>query len=410
MAQTGFCDSRPLLDLHKKTEERRAPLRTRANACVPKERRLLADAEEPRGGHCTARPEHRWVRKLPASEDGVIEDYAEQNGSARTGGREEEALLLRLHGLHGLTRLGTAVPGLLMRELEAAMCTLGLIYDKTYAWDIFSGMMRCQSHYTFPNAELPRPFTDATRAILVDWVTQVHKVFNFSEETLYLAVHLLNRALRQIKVQTSNLQLLSAVCLFLAGKKEECVLPEISELCFLMDNCYSKRKLLHMEQRVLCDLNFDISYCPPLHFLLLTARIARCSDKVVWMARYLLELSLLEGQCVVFQPAQLACAALCLARKVLQEPATPEGEAAWRLATSLHVCSEATLQRIMHILAVAASRAAGRETRASFVKFATVETLQVSTHHALHSAPCLLGLSGLQGRGQKREGGDVRQP
>lgn len=55
------------------------------------------------------------------------------------------------------------------------------------------------------------------------------------------------------------------------------------------------------------------------------------------MARYLLELSLLEGQCVVFQPVQLAGAALCLARQVLEELGGPEGEAAWCLASSLHV-------------------------------------------------------------------------
>lgn len=54
------------------------------------------------------------------------------------------------------------------------------------------------------------------------------------------------------------------------------------------------------------------------------------------MARYLLELSLLEGQCVVFSPMQLAGAALCLARQVLQEPLTAEGEAAWYLASSVY--------------------------------------------------------------------------
>lgn len=58
--------------------------------------------------------------------------------------------------------------------------------------------------------------------------------------------------------------------------------------------------------------------------------------QVVWMARYLLELSLLESQCVVFSPMQLAGAALCLARQVLQEPFTTEGEAAWYLASSIH--------------------------------------------------------------------------
>lgn len=49
----------------------------------------------------------------------------------------------------------------------------------------------------------------------------------FQAETLYLAIHLLDRSLRQIKVNTANLQLLGMVCLFLAAKKEECLLPEV---------------------------------------------------------------------------------------------------------------------------------------------------------------------------------------
>lgn len=55
------------------------------------------------------------------------------------------------------------------------------------------------------------------------------------------------------------------------------------------------------------------------------------------MARYLLELSLLEGQCVVFLAAHLAGAALCLARRVLQEPLNPEEKTAWCVASSIHV-------------------------------------------------------------------------
>ncbi|XP_061074202.1 cyclin N-terminal domain-containing protein 2 [Conger conger] len=382
MTQTGFCDSGPLLDLHKKAEERRPPLRTWANTRGPKERRSLAD--------CSATPDCRWARRVPVSaEDGIIMGYAEQDGSK--DGREEEALLQCLHSLPGLRIL---VPGLLHREMELAMEKLGLIHDRTYAWDMFSDMMRSQAHYTFRSTELPHPFTDSTRAIVVDWLIQVHEMFNFSEETLYLTVHLLNRAMRQIKVSISKLQLLGVVCLFLAGKKEECLLPEISELCFLMDNSYSKRQLLRMERRVLCELDFELSHCPPLHFLLLTASIAHCSDQVVWMARYLLELSLLENQFVVFQPVQLASAALCLARLVLQEAHSPESEAAWCIATSLHICSEPTLQRIMHSLAVTASRAQGRETRASFVKFSTAKTLHVSAHLGLQSCPYLLGPAG----------------
>lgn len=111
---------------------------------------------------------------------------------------EEEALLKYLNRLPGPPSLRELMPGLLRREVEVAISKLGLLYDQTYAWDIFSDMMvRMRhkvlliSHYcghvcvslglqrsqllcTLPNADLPKPFTDTTRAILVDWLTQVH--------------------------------------------------------------------------------------------------------------------------------------------------------------------------------------------------------------------------------------------
>lgn len=56
-------------------------------------------------------------------------------------------------------------------------------------------------------------------------------MMHFQADTLYLAVHLLNRCLRQMKVTTANLQLLGMVCLFVAGKKEESLLPEVELNC-----------------------------------------------------------------------------------------------------------------------------------------------------------------------------------
>ncbi|XP_041796660.1 cyclin N-terminal domain-containing protein 2 [Chelmon rostratus] len=395
MARTGFCDSKPLLDLHKKADERRAPLRAWANACGPIDRWQPVEVDESRMASFKMETERRWERRLSmqASEDimGFQEDGETCSaGSVIADGCVDESVLpLGLQGLHSLQAL---LPSLLRHEVEMALEKLDLIWDRTYAWDMFLDMMRTQTQYCFPNADLPRHFTEVTRAVLVDWLIQVHEMMQFQAETLYLAVHLLNRSLQQVKVTTANLQLLGMVCLFLAAKKEECLLPEVSGLCYLMDHTYTKHQLLRMERKVLCGLKFDLSYCPPLHFLILLASIARCSAKVVWMARYLLELSLLEGQCVVFLPVQLAGAALCLSRQVLQEPPTPEGEAAWCLASSVHVGSETVLLRIMHILASAAAKAHTRETCATFIKFSSPETMHVSRHPGLKNACGLLGI------------------
>ncbi|XP_038548805.1 cyclin N-terminal domain-containing protein 2 isoform X2 [Micropterus salmoides] len=393
MARTGFCDSKPLLDLHKKADERRAPFRAWFNACGPKNRWQPVEVDDSMMAPIKMQPERRWERRLTMQTSGdVIMGCHEDSRTRSAAGCVEEPVLFHPLGLQGLHSLQALVPSLLRHEVEMALEKLDLIWDKTFAWDMFLDMMRTQTRNSLPNADLPRNFTDVTRAVLVDWLIQIHEMMNFQEETLYLTIHLLNRSLRQIKVTTANLQLLGMVCLFLAAKKEECLLPEVSGLCYLMDHTYTKHQLLRLERKVLCGLKFDLSYCPPLHFLLILASVARCSAKVVWMARYLLELSLLEGHCVVFVPVQLAGAALCLSRRVLQEPPTPEGEAAWCLASSIHVGSETAVLRIMHIMASAAAKAHTQENCASFIKFSSPETMHVSRHQGLKNTAGLLGV------------------
>ncbi|XP_072314775.1 cyclin-P [Eucyclogobius newberryi] len=338
MAGAGFCDSRPLLDLHQKADDRRA-------LCKP------------------------WR---------FIDEYAESRMASLN-------LECRWDALHAL------VPTLLRREVEIALEKLNFIWDPTYAWEMFLDMMQSQASDTFSNKDLPSYFTDATRRILVDWLIKVHEMMHFQDETLYLAIHLLNRSLCLLKVSIANLQLLGMVCLFIAAKKEESLLPEVSDLCYVMDYTYTPRELLRLERKVLSRLKFDLAYCAPLHFLLLFASVARCSAKMTWMARFLLELALSEGQCVVFQPVQLAEAALCLARLILKEPPTPEGEAAWCLVSSLHVGNEPALLRIMQILATAAATAPG-EICASYIKFSSPETMHVSRDPGLVNASLLLGV------------------
>ena len=70
-------------------------------------------------------------------------------------------------------------------------------------------------------------------------------MLQFQEETLYLAINLMNRGLRQIKVSTANLQLLGVVCLFLAAKKEECDVPEVQECCAFPQKYFHEETLFN---------------------------------------------------------------------------------------------------------------------------------------------------------------------
>ena len=64
------------------------------------------------------------------------------------------------------------------------------------------------------------------RAILVDWLVEVHLKFKLMPETLYLTVNLIDRYLEKEKIKRSQLQLVGVTAMFIASKYEEIYAPE----------------------------------------------------------------------------------------------------------------------------------------------------------------------------------------
>ena len=82
----------------------------------------------------------------------------------------------------------------------------------------------------FRNAEV----TPGMRAILVDWLVQVHHQFSLHQETLYLGVGILDRYMAKVAAQKKELQLIGVTSLFLAAKYEEIYPPEIGKFIFII--------------------------------------------------------------------------------------------------------------------------------------------------------------------------------
>uniref|UniRef100_A0A4W2FYQ2 Cyclin P n=1 Tax=Bos indicus x Bos taurus TaxID=30522 RepID=A0A4W2FYQ2_BOBOX len=207
-------------------------------------------------------------------------------------------------------------PGLPERPpgLEEALSTLGLEGEREYARDIFTEVMVCRA---LPWRALPRTVTPEMRALVVDWLVQVHEYLGLAGDTLYLAVHLLDSYLRASRVRLHRLQLLGMACLFLACKVEECVLPEPSSLCLLGAGSFSRAELLRAERRILSRLDFRLHHPGPLLCLGLLAALARSAPQVLLLATYFLELSLLEAEAAGWEPGRRAAAALSLAHRAL---------------------------------------------------------------------------------------------
>ncbi|XP_056428416.1 G2/mitotic-specific cyclin-B2-like isoform X2 [Hyla sarda] len=155
------------------------------------------------------------------------------------------------------------------------------------------------------------------RAILIDWLMQVHSKFKLLQETLYMAVAILDRFLQVHPVQKNKLQLVGVSSLFVASKYEEMYYPEIADFVYITDNTYSKAEIRHMERTILAKLRFDLGRPSPLHFLRRALRCCHTKEEQYLLAKYLMELTLMDYDMVHYQPSIIAAASLCLTQKVL---------------------------------------------------------------------------------------------
>ncbi|XP_042709795.2 G2/mitotic-specific cyclin-B2 isoform X3 [Chrysemys picta bellii] len=155
------------------------------------------------------------------------------------------------------------------------------------------------------------------RAILVDWLVQVHSRFQLLQETLYMCVAIMDRFLQIHPVSRKKLQLAGVTALLLASKYEEIFSPDIADFVYITDNAYSSSQIREMEMMILRELNFDLGRPLPLHFLRRASKAGEADAEQHTLAKYLMELTLVDYDMIHHHPSEIAAAALCLSQKVL---------------------------------------------------------------------------------------------
>ena len=157
------------------------------------------------------------------------------------------------------------------------------------------------------------------RARLVDWIVAVHHKFKLLPETLYLAIAIMDRFLEKAStVCKDKVQLVGVTAFFIACKYEEIYPPEITDFIKVCD-AYNKNDILKMEKTVLKTLNFQLCYPLPLHFLRRFSKAAHADQEIHTLAKYLMELGLVEYECSSWKPSLLAAASLYLTLHILAE-------------------------------------------------------------------------------------------
>lgn len=146
-----------------------------------------------------------------------------------------------------------------------------------FAEDCCRQMLRTErlftAQYGFMNTK-QNDINEKMRAILVDWLIEVHYKFKLMPETLFLTVNLIDRYLDKVDVVRTKLQLVGVTAMLIACKYEEIYAPEVRDFVYITDKAYTKEEILQMEFLMLSTLDFCICAPSSFRFLERFAKVA----------------------------------------------------------------------------------------------------------------------------------------
>lgn len=155
------------------------------------------------------------------------------------------------------------------------------------------------------------------RAILIDWLIEVHMKFRLVPETLYICVNIIDRYCSKVQVQRSKLQLVGVTALLIACKYEEIYPPEVRDCVYITDRAYQSSEVLDMEQDIVHKLAFRITVPTAYPFLQRFLSITKAPPLVKHAASYYVERILQEHDMLRFKPSLI-----CASAVILDHPST----------------------------------------------------------------------------------------
>ncbi|KAJ2735026.1 G2/mitotic-specific cyclin [Coemansia sp. BCRC 34962] len=156
------------------------------------------------------------------------------------------------------------------------------------------------------------------RRVLVNWIVQIHYQLRMLPETLFLAVNLLDRFLSKRQVAVGKFQLVGLTALMLACKYEETTTPHIEDFVYLAGNSYTVKEILNTEVFMLTVLGFDLSYPNPMTFLRRVSKAEDYNMQTRTVAKYLMEICLIDHRLMQYTPSQISAAGIYLGRRMLE--------------------------------------------------------------------------------------------
>lgn len=162
---------------------------------------------------------------------------------------------------------------------------------------------------------LQTDINEKMRAILIDWLVEVHLKFKLMPETLFLTANLIDRFLEARQVTRKNLQLVGVTAMLLASKYEEIWAPEVRDFVYISDKAYSREQILAMEKQMLNTLQFNLTVPTQHNFLgrYLKAAGYHTDKSLPFLASYVAELALVDYSMLNYSYSVISAAAIHVA-------------------------------------------------------------------------------------------------
>ena len=183
-----------------------------------------------------------------------------------------------------------------------------------YANDIYSNLLQDEKNLKikpiFGYMDHQDDINFHMRAVLIDWIVEVHDKYHFKDETLYQTVWIIDTYSSLKPVQRTKFQLLGVTALLIACKSHEIYYPQIPELIQLVDNAYAKQEIIEMENTILKELKFDIIAPSACDFYNIISKAYNFDRKQYFLGKYFMESSLLDYNLLKYSPSVIgiACA------------------------------------------------------------------------------------------------------
>ncbi|QLL32077.1 hypothetical protein HG536_0C02460 [Torulaspora globosa] len=177
-------------------------------------------------------------------------------------------------------------------------------------------------HNYLTDTQSPYYLRPSMRAILIDWLVEVHEKFQCYPETLFLTINLMDRFLSKNKVTLSKLQLLAVTSLFIAAKFEEVNLPKLSDYAYITDGAASKSDIKNAEMFMLTSLEFNIGWPNPMNFLRRISKADRYDLQTRSIAKFILEFIICSHRFVDIKPSVTSAMAMFIAKRITQQDRT----------------------------------------------------------------------------------------